>query len=191
MNAAADRRMVEVRHSSIASEERTHAHNFSGNRTEPLKKFLPPPMAHATHPRPLPPPAVTPKPSDSSDLELRLSFADHLTNSSCSGNLSEHLQQQRASTDRYFMAGLLGLDPYEVTEALGSGKTEEEVIGGHLKDAGEDRADASSATAEKQKRRIVNAERLYAEMSFTDPKKPLERRISMALFSIGFVNEKK
>jgi hypothetical protein len=149
-------------------------------------------MPHAAHdPRPLPPPAVTPKPTDTSDLELRLSFADHLTNSSCSGNLSEHLQQQRASTDRYLMAGLLGLDPSEVTEALGSGKTEEEVIEEHLKDAGEDRKHTSSDTGEKQKRRVVNAERLYAEISFTDPKKSLERRISKALFSIGFVKEKK
>jgi hypothetical protein len=86
------------------------------------------------------------------------------------------------------MAGLLGLDPSEVTQALGSGKTEEEIIGEHLKDAGEDRKLISSDTAEKKKRRVVDPERLYTEMSFTDPKKPLERRISTALFSIGFVN---
>ena len=102
-------------------------------------------MAHDAHPRPpLPQLTVTPKPSDSSDLELRLSFADHMTNSSCSVNDSEHLQQQRASTDRYLMAGLLCLDPFEVIQAfLGSGKTEEDVIGEHLKDAGEDRKDTS------------------------------------------------
>lgn len=185
--------MVEVRHSSlVASEERTNARNFLGNRTEPLKHFLPPPpTSHDADLRPTlppPPPAVTPKPSDSSDLERRLSFADHLTNSSCSGNLSEHLKQQRASTDRYLMAGLLGLDPSEVTQALGAGKTEEEVIGEHLKDAGDNRKHASPDTAGKQKRRVVDAERLYAEMSFADPKKPLDRRISTALFSIGFVN---
>ena len=179
--------MVEVRH----SEERTNARDFLGNRTEPLKQFLPPAMSHDAHHRPSlppPPPAVTPKPSDSSDLERRLSFADHLTNSSCAGNLSEHLKQQRASTDRYLMAGLLGLDPSEVTQALGAGKTEEEVIGEHLKDAGGHKKEASPDTAGKQKRRVVDAERLYAEMSFADPKKPLDRRISTALFSIGFVN---
>jgi prophage antirepressor-like protein len=90
------------------------------------------------------------------------------------------------------MAGLLGLDPSEMTQMLGSGKTEEEVIGEHLKDAGDDRKHTSSSTTEKQKSRVVNAERLYAEMwSSTDPKKPLERRIKKALFSIGFVKEKK
>ena len=42
------------------------------------------------------------------------------------------------------MAGLLCLDPFEVIQAfLGSGKTEEDVIGEHLKDAGEDRKDTS------------------------------------------------